>query len=377
MGKIVGILSMQRVLNYGSFLQAYALKQLLLQNGADEVYFLDIEKGRLLPKYMFPKVSISAKIKRAIVLFLNGQILSKLRDRRFSKKLTTSIGKQIRLLDLDKPTPSHFDIVFIGSDEVFNCCQPVPWGYTPQLYGAIPIADKVVSYAGSFGHTTYEQLLEENLTEEIGKTMKENLSSISVRDQNSYDIVERLTGIKPELHLDPVLIYGYKDIVSNDESMCQKPYMIVYSYRGRISDKREVHEIVSFAKSNRLRLISIFCRYDWCNEAIVPKTPFDVLRWFKGANYIVTDTFHGTIFSIITHRPFCALLRDTNEQKLGSLLEQLSLDRQRIFYKEIGNIKSVLCNQIDYENVEKILLLEREKAVNYIKSQLGKSVSNN
>lgn len=374
MGKIAGILSMQRVLNYGSFLQAYALKQLLLKNGADEVYFLDIEQGRLLPKYMFSKISVTAKIKRAIVLFLNGQILSKLKDRIFSKKLTTSIGKQIRLLDLDKPAPSHFDIVFIGSDEVFNCCQPAPWGYTLQLYGAIPMADKVVSYAGSFGHTTYEQLLEENLSEEIGRTMKENLSSISVRDQNSYDIVERLTGIKPEIHLDPVLIYGYKDdIVSNDESMSQKQYMIVYSYRGRISDKREIREIVSFAKSNRLRLISIFCRYDWCDEAIVPKTPFDVLRWFKGANYIVTDTFHGTIFSIITHRPFCALLRETNKQKLGSLLEQLSLGGQRITSKEIGSIKSVLCNHIDYENVETILQLEREKAVYYIKSQLGKS----
>lgn len=45
MGKIVGILSMQRVLNYGSFLQAYALKQLLLKNGADEVCFIDIEPG--------------------------------------------------------------------------------------------------------------------------------------------------------------------------------------------------------------------------------------------------------------------------------------------------------------------------------------------
>lgn len=371
MGKIVGILSMQKVLNYGSFLQAYALKQLLLQNGADEVYFLDIEKGRLLPKYMFPKVSITAKIKRTIVLFLNGKLLLKLRDRRFSKILTTSIGKQIQLLDLDKPTPSHFDIVFIGSDEVFNCCQPSTWGYSPQLYGAIPIADRVVSYAGSFGHTTYEQLLEENLTEEIGRTMKENLSSISVRDQNSYDIVERLTGIKPEIHLDPVLIYGYKDIVSNDESMSQKPYMIVYSYRERISDKREINEIVSFAKSNKLRLISIFCRYDWCDEAIVPKTPFDVLRWFKGANYIVTDTFHGTIFSIITHRPFCVLFRETNIQKIGALLGQLSLSEKGIFCKDIKNMEAILCNHIDYEKVEGILQQERAKSVNYIKSQLN------
>ena len=54
----MGILSMQRVLNYGSFLQAYALKQLLLQNGADDVYFIDIEKGRyFVPLFCSFKVS--------------------------------------------------------------------------------------------------------------------------------------------------------------------------------------------------------------------------------------------------------------------------------------------------------------------------------
>ena len=51
MGKIVGILSMQRVINYGSFLQAYALKQLLLKNGAKEVYFIDNDYGKISSVY--------------------------------------------------------------------------------------------------------------------------------------------------------------------------------------------------------------------------------------------------------------------------------------------------------------------------------------
>lgn len=103
----------------------------------------------------------------------------------------------------------------------------------------------------------------------------------------------------------------------------------------------------------------------------MPKTPFDVLRWFKGANYIVTDTFHGTIFSIITHRPFCVLFRETNIQKIGALLGQLSLSEKGIFCKDIKNMEAILCNHIDYEKVEGILQQERAKSVNYIKSQLN------
>lgn len=91
--------------------------------------------------------------------------------------------------------------------------------------------------------------------------------------------------------------------------------MLIYSYQGRISNKDEIKKIVEFAKLKGLRLISVFCRYNWCDKAIIPDTPFDVLAWFKGASFVVTDTFHGTIFSVITHRSFCSLIRNDNEQK--------------------------------------------------------------
>lgn len=73
----MGILSMQRVLNYGSFLQAYALKQLLLQNGADDVYFIDIEKGRSLAGFE-QENSLLKKLFRAIVLLVQGQLPQRL-----------------------------------------------------------------------------------------------------------------------------------------------------------------------------------------------------------------------------------------------------------------------------------------------------------
>lgn len=370
MGKIAGILSMQRVLNYGSFLQAYALKQLLLQNGADEVYFIDIEKGRPLPGYE-PNVFGWKKVGHVLSLVLKGYLWVRLRDRKFMKRLKASIRAQFPVLGLDDSSPSHFDIAFIGSDEVFNCCQKSIWGYTPQLYGLIPQADRVVSYAGSFGHTTYEQLINAGVADEIGKTMKK-LSAISVRDQNSYEIVKNLTGIRPEVHLDPVLIYGYKQEIAHSNIGDQSsPYMVVYSYQGRISDKREINEIVTYARDRNLKLVSIFCRYDWCDEAVITATPFDVLCWFKTAECIVTDTFHGSIFSIITHRRFCSLMRENNKQKLGSLLKQLSLDDRIVRIGDHKSISSILNSPIDYDWVEDILQNERDKAHRYMHNQLG------
>lgn len=357
--KIVGILSMQRVLNYGSFLQAYALKRLLLQCGVSKVYFIDIKAGCMLPGY--GPVKKSSRAARAIKMFLTGRLPSKIRDLKFDKKMRASIARNLTSLGLEEQAPKKFDVVVIGSDEVFNCCQVSPWGYTTQLYGNIPEAKEVISYAGSFGHTTYEQLVDLGLDREIGETMK-TMAAISVRDKNSCEIVEKTTGVEPEIHLDPVLIYGYKNELTQRMVFYPEKYMVVYSYQGRINDQNEIKEIVSFAKSKKLKLISIFCRYDWCDEAVIPDTPFDVLAWFKSAEYIVTDTFHGTIFSIITHRPFCTLIRDSNRQKIGYLLDKLGL-------RERGNkcIGSIMECPINYNCVEEILRQERMQTCVYLK----------
>lgn len=371
MGKKVGILSMQRVINYGSFLQAYALKQLLLQNGADEVYFIDIEKGRELPGFEYSKSQSKwHKLKRLLQIIFTGLLFQKIRDRKFTKKLKKSIEDCFPILELDKPAPKEFDLVVIGSDEVFNCCQRAPWGYTLQLYGRVLNAKKVISYAGSFGHTRYEQLVQLGIDKEIGETMK-TMAAISVRDQNSYDIVEKLTGIKAEMHLDPVLIYGYEKEITERKINYPEKYMVVYSYQGRIKDKKEIKEITSFAKEHKLKLISIFCRYDWCDEAIIPETPFDVLGWFKGAEYVVTDTFHGTIFSIITGRKFVTLVRKTgrvtNGEKISSLLRQLRLE-ERCVGEDKKMLGDKLVGDTDWQGAYKVLVKNRRLCRIYFES---------
>lgn len=368
---IVGILSMQRVINYGSFLQAYALKQLLLKNGAGEVYFVDIIPGRILiDNHSARRGKYFRYVHKLLDLFKSGNIISGLKTFKFNRALDKSIRSSWPMLGLNSIFSGTFDQIIIGSDEVFNCIQGVSWGYTPQLFGDIPTttARKVFSYAGSFGYTTLAKLKLYSVDSEVAENLNK-LSAISVRDENSASIVKTLTGKTPYIHIDPVLAYGYRqEIADYKDRPIQIPYMIIYSYQDRINDKEEVQAITEYAKRNGLKLISIFCRYDWCDEAILPENPIEVLCWFKFAECVVTDTFHGTIFSIITESNFVSLLRPSNQNKLQYLLEILNLhDREAT----PSLLNQILATVPDYSNCNSILDKKRQDTNTYLKKYLG------
>ena len=366
----VGILSMQRVINYGSFLQSYALKQLLLRNGAGEVYFVDIIPGKILINdSTVTRCKYSRYVNKITSLTKSGNLISGLKTYWFNRKLEKSIRKSWPMLGLEHSCSNPFDHIIIGSDEVFNCTQDVYWGYTTQLFGNIPvsIAHKVSSYAGSFGYTDLEKLRMYNIDTEVGENLNK-LSAISVRDENSAIIVKTLTGRTPLIHLDPVLAYGYKQEIANFvKSPMDLPYMIVYSYQDRINDTKEINAITDFAKKKGLKLISIFCRYDWCDKAILPNSPIDVLQWFKFANCIVTDTFHGTIFSIITESKFATIIRTSNYNKLDYLLNSLNLSKHET---DITSLHSVLTVAPDYTTCNSILEQKRKETTEYLRQLL-------
>lgn len=369
----VGILSMQRVINYGSFLQAYALRELLKLNGAKDVFFIDIIPGRILVDSPATHSRYSRYARKLADLAKSGNLVSGIKTFLFNRNLTRSITASWPRLGLDRKAPAPLDMVIIGSDEVFNCTQGVDWGYSTQLFGDIPptTARKVLSYAGSFGYTDIDRLKHYKIDAEVGANLKK-LSSISVRDLNSASIVKELTGSEPLIHVDPVLAYGYKkEIAEFRQSPAERPYMIVYSYQDRINDKTEIKAITDFAASKGLELISIFCRYDWCDMAVLPQTPIEVLRWFKFAECIVTDTFHGTIFSIITKSKFATLLRPSNQNKLGYLLSSLNLSDRAA---EPSSLATILSSEPDYLSCDSILEQKRQETNRYLNTALSSNL---
>ena len=79
---------------------------------------------------------------------------------------------------------SHYDIVVIGSDEVFNCAQKTWFGFSPQLYGEGLNADKVISYAASFGATTIEKLQLLGVKDDVARMLVKNFILIRFTIEN-------------------------------------------------------------------------------------------------------------------------------------------------------------------------------------------------
>ena len=366
--KKIGILSMQKIINYGSFLQAYGLHKLIKSvYPEEEINFIDIIPGRKLD---INNISKSQKIKNIITAGKQGLFFEKIEDKIFMKKLGNQFEtKFFPLLDLDSENNSkRYSTVVIGSDEVFHCCQNAAWGFSTQLLGDVKNTDNVFSYAGSFGATTYDDILKAGIIDEV-KNALSNLSSISVRDENSKKIIHKILNKEAEIHLDPVLISDFDDeIKATEDFIANERFMVVYSYAGRINNHREIENIKNFAKKNNLKIYTVFCRYKWADKTIIPTTPFHLLKIFQQAEYVVSDTFHGSIFSIISHKRFCTLVRESNKEKMKSLLKMLKLDERAVYSPEM--ILKILDKKIDYDAVDNIRNNELKKSLKFLKENI-------
>lgn len=356
----VGILSMQQITNYGSFLQAYGLKS-ILENLGHDVEFINIVPGKQLSQYKIGRFhKIKLMLKRLRVKHPVKQLQSTLRlHGRFDKEFKPELGVK------EGSSETHFDVVVIGSDEVFNVAQTTWFGFSPQLFGEGLNADKVISYAGCFGATTIEKLKELDIDRKVGELMS-RMDAISVRDKNSFDIVTSLTSIKPNLNVDPVIAYGFDNEVRLPD--IKDEYLLVYTYPGRMNNPREVKVITDFAQRNNLKIVAVANYFDWVDEVVTPH-PFEVLGYFRRASYIVTDTFHGAVMSLKYNKQFAVIVRGMNSNKLSFLLKQFGLSSRIAI--ETNDIVNILDEKIDYSQVNKIIDQETENTMNYLKSNLN------
>ena len=355
----VGILSMQQITNYGSFLQAYGLKSIIESLGHD-VEFVNIVPGEQLTQYRIGKLhKVQLLLKRLKVMHPLRQLqcifrLHKRFDNEFKPELGVKKGK----------TETRFDTVVIGSDEVFNVAQTTWFGFSTQLFGEGLNADKVISYAGCFGATTIEKLKELKIERRIGELMSK-MSAISVRDKNSWDIVTELTKKKTTMNVDPVIAYGFDKEVIVPETDTE--YLLIYTYPGRINNHDEVAAITAFSKKHKLKIIAIANYFDWVDKVITPH-PFEVLGYFKKAKYIITDTFHGAVMSLKFNKQFAVIIRGMNKNKITFLLEQFDLKSRIASCPD--QIDRILNNKVDYAHVNETIAREKQRTINYLKTNI-------
>ena len=233
------------------------------------------------------------------------------------------------------------DMVIIGSDEVFS----LEIGYNPCLYGIGVNVSKKISYAGCFGPTTIEDIKKKGLTEKI-KDGLSAMQAISVRDRNSQQVVEQLTGKDATLVCDPVIMYGYENEM-NLFTPADKDYIVVYAYDRSMQDEKEISAIKVFAKKHNKRVYSVAYHHNWCDKNI-QATPNELLGWIKNADCVITDTFHGSVLSIVCNTPMIVKLRG-NKNKLAFLLEEYELTDRII--SEFEELETVYNQPVDFISV--------------------------
>lgn len=363
--KQIGIMTMHRVRNYGSFLQAYALKRILERSG-HSVQYVDIETVPPPAAKKDPASSLRGKLK-----YLDRYILNRFRFRSVRRQIREMFDRvQSKYLGLEKTflSAEGCDAVVIGSDEIFNCESGGDFKITAQRFGRIPGVPRVVTYAASCGYTGLDDIAQEDM-EAIAQGI-ESLDAISVRDENTARFVSHFREGEAQRHLDPVLVYDFEEeLASVDRTVLPKePYMVVYAYHNRIHDKEEIRAIRAYAKRHGLKTIAVGGMQAWCDEYAV-LTPFEVLACFRNAACVVTDTFHGTVMSAKFNKPFAVIVRSSNANKLEDLLSRLEIRDHKVSRME--ELAAILDRPADYTACNQIIEVERGRAEAYLRDVLN------
>lgn len=366
----ISILSMQRIKNNGSFLQAYALYTVLREISGQDIEYIDFDNELLVEKKRNQQSGIKELLRRIKHTFIP-KYWGYIKTLKYNKKFCNEWANWLSFINIDRQKYNYpngrYDLVVIGSDEVFNICQftdegvNVPW----TLLGDGIETKRLISYAASCGQTDLNGLKEIGCTTRFSELLNK-FNQISVRDENTFDVVSNLSNIKPRYDIDPVLLL---EKFPKDEKYKRLPYkyLLIYAYTRRISDKKEIDAIKKFAKSNHLKTVCVNCFQAWADKSIV-SSAFALLQYFKDAECVVTDTFHGTVFSLHNNVPFVTIIRKSNKNKLQFLLNQFGLESREII--NMDDLQKKFTEIIDFKEVNEKLATERKNATEYLKQQV-------
>lgn len=357
----ISILSMQRVVNFGSVLQAYSLRQILRELTDGEISFLDIEQESSLPcnRTVQESADYETPAEYPSGILQKGKRWLITRLSRHNKNLIRKFMAQELKLD-GKANQETWDHVIVGSDEVLNHAR----GVCLQLHGNVKQAKNRITYAAACGSARAEDIAPDDV-EAVRQAMA-NFSAVSVRDEATRQYVSQLYSGQIHHHLDPVLVGNLNQ--RQHKKVPIKKYLLVYAYGQRIRTAQEIRAIQEFARKKKLKTVAIGGSQFWCDRYI-PADPMRMLDYFYYADYVVTDTFHGAVFSVINGKQFAVIMRKTNRNKLLGLLRDLNLEDRLL--ENMEQLESTLTQPVDYAAVNQVLAREKTRTRAYLKEQLG------
>lgn len=372
--KKVAIMTWFHYYNFGTALQVtasnYTIKKLGFQ--AEVIRYIPHARLITLPhreniNSYINKLNINKKnIKNQLCLdtvrekafneFLNQQI-----------KLTKECKTASDLFKLN----SQYDAFVCGSDQI----------WAPSIFNSKYFLDfvqnpsKMVAYAPSIGVDRIEN-------KHIENCMKENINRfkyLSIREEQGKKIIKEICGKEAKVVLDPTLLLSSDEWDKLAVPTGQKsPYILCY-FLGNNEETWEHVKKLSEKANIPLKIIPIFCQdYERGYDVVNGVGPGEFIDLIRNASFICTDSFHGTIFSIIYEKPFYTYERfsnrDINSQnsRIYNILNLLGLEDRLIKDKSIVNDNALFCT---YNETKKKLEAEKEESINYLRSALNESTS--
>lgn len=350
----IGIFTQPLKNNYGGILQNYALQQILISLGYKPIT-IDYRPANRLIRYLL------SQCKTFILLFIPGKKrpfsrFSKEEERNplmceFVKKhiiTTERLGKVTRQI-LQK---NNFQTIISGSDQVWRPLYNANLKYS---YLSFVKSKKVkkIAYAASFGVDEWEYSAKQ--TRQCAK-LAQRFDAISVRESSGVRLCKTYLDVEAIAVLDPTLLLSKERYCSLCETIPinSRPFLLVYMLD--LTDKKKIF-FENLAKEKSLDL-----RFCSANSNIT----ISIEQWlsnFRDADYVVTDSFHGTVFSIIFRKPFLSIINsERGADRFRSLLSKFHLQNRLIDNVDIQVFKET---QIDWGEVSNILNKEREKSINF------------
>ena len=359
----IGILTFHNAHNYGAVLQVYALKKAIEKLG-HKVIVVDYRNNIIEGQYPYKrKVSLEGgknKLKFPLnymkYLYSNKQYHEKWN--KFNEwiayyvleDLVRCTKKQLSKLDLD--------MFICGSDQIWN--PGLTGGFDGVYFADFETKAKKVTYAASMGLSA----LPEEQEVQFASYLK-NFDMLSVREQNLADYIKKISGIEAEVVVDPTLLLEaeeYEKLIV--EMPLPEKYVLVYCL---MDNEEMLKSAYDYAEKKGLKVVEF--RYfknikHFGKIQVANAGPGEFLGLIKNAELILTNSFHGTVFSMLFQKKFYTVALGAVSSRMESLLNLAGLTERYISNGQYEMID--MEKEIEYEKVKERIKEEQKKSYSYL-----------
>lgn len=382
--KKVGIVSCYFQKNYGSMLQAYATQKILDDLGIEnETICIDelkkeFKKSKL--KHYFGRIT-DFDVVREKAGFLKNYVYRTLKKNTFGKQMAVRnqmfdafreekfrLSKAYRSREELIEDSRSFSAFLVGSDQLW-----LPSNIDADYYtlNFVPESVRKIAYATSFGVSS---LPAKQST--AARAFLNRIEYLSVREQSGQMLIKQLTGRDVSTVCDPTLLLSGKEWmdIQKEEPIVKGGYIFCYL----LGDNPEQREFVKRVKKvTGLKIVALthVDMYLDCDCGFADIAPYDIgpaefINLIRNAEYVFTDSFHGSVFSILNRKKFFAFKRfkDTNmlstNSRLDTLFNRLNVKDRLLNAEE--DVKECLNRKIDYNNVYENLEVFKNNSKQYL-----------